>query len=449
MGDREVPLSIPLPCCRSPAGRGLVREAAARYRPRRPERTSFYRLLERHFEDYTRVHSERFEPRHGPLRRVVRRAVEQFLDCGRHESGFARLRCAGCAAEHLIAFSCQTRNLCPSCQAKRAALFAEHFVEVVRRPVPHRHVVLAIPKVLRRLFERDRRLLSLLSQAAWQALRACLQEAVGRRDALPGAVASIQTFGSFGNWNPHIHMLVTDGLIERGGRFLPAQRLEGGRLEEAFRIRLLRALRRAERLSEAFLDTLLSWEHSGFSVYVGAAVEANESATTERLARYLTRAPVALGKVHPQADGRIKLLTPPDPATGRDHKHFDALDWIQAITTQIPDARQHMVRYYGAYANRARRLYRASEDSVADPVGAGEDAGPSDAEAEWKRMRRRAWARLIARIYEVDPLVCPRCGEELRIVALITDPRVIDRILAHREARGICSPFQSRAPPAA
>ena len=158
---------------------------------------------------------------------------------------------------------------------------------------------------------------------------------------------------------------------------------------------------------------------------------------------------MALSKVHPQADGRIKLLTPPDPATGRDHKHFDALDWIHAITTLIPDARQHMVRYYGAYANRARRLYRAAEDSVADPVGEGEDAGPSDAEAEWKRMRRRAWARLIARIYEVDPLVCPRCGEELRIVALITDPRVIDRILAHREARGICSPFQSRAPPAA
>ena len=56
---------------------------------------------------------------------------------------------------------------------------------------------------------------------------------------------------------------------------------------------------------------------------------------------------------------------------------------------------------------------------------------------------------MLARIYEVDPLVCPRCGEELKVVALITDPRVIDRILAHREARDIRSPFEPRAPPAA
>ena len=160
---------------------------------------------------------------------------------------------------------------------------------------------------------------------------------------------------------------------------------------------------------------------------------------------------MALGKVHPQADGRIKLLTPPDPATGLDHKHFDALDWIHAITTQIPDARQHMVRYYGAYANRARRLYRPAGESGADPVGEveAEDAPPCDAEAAWQRARRQAWARLLARIYEVDPLVCPRCGEELKVVALITDPRVIDRILAHREARDIRSPFEPRAPPAA
>jgi len=73
-----------------------------------------------------RVHSEGYAPVHGSLRNVVRRCVEQFLDCGRYESGLARLRCAACKAEHLVAFSCQTRNFCPSCQAKRAALFAEH-----------------------------------------------------------------------------------------------------------------------------------------------------------------------------------------------------------------------------------------------------------------------------------------------------------------------------------
>jgi len=41
--------------------------------PLRPERTTFYALLELHLEDYLRVHSERFEPGHGALRRDVQR----------------------------------------------------------------------------------------------------------------------------------------------------------------------------------------------------------------------------------------------------------------------------------------------------------------------------------------------------------------------------------------
>jgi hypothetical protein len=39
---------------------------------------------------------------------------------------------------------------------------------------------------------------------------------------------------------------------------------------------------------------------------------------------------------------------------------------------------------------------------------------------------------LLRRIYEVDPLACPRCAAPMRIVAVITDPAVITRILVHR-----------------
>ena len=101
---RQPPVSssLLLVCPPAPLWACCVRESAALYRPRRPERTSYYALLERHFEDYTRVHSERYAAKHGMLRRVVRRCVEQFLDCGRYASGFARLRCANCQAEHLI-----------------------------------------------------------------------------------------------------------------------------------------------------------------------------------------------------------------------------------------------------------------------------------------------------------------------------------------------------------
>ena len=65
------------------------------------------------------------------------------------------------------------------------------------------------------------------------------------------------------------------------------------------------------------------------------------------------------------------------------------------------------------------------------------------------KQRRRSWARLLRRIYEVDPLTCARCGDALKIVLVFPDPVVVDRILAHRKEKRIESPFEPRAPPAA
>ena len=214
---------------------------------------------------------------------------------------------------------------------------------------------------------------------------------------------------------------------------------------------MLDRLRRAERLSDSFQKTLLSWEPSGFSVHAGEVIEATQPESLERMARYATRAPIALAKVFVQKDGRVKLLTPVHPKTGKDYVIFDPLDWVHAVTTQIPDARQHLVRYQGAYANAARARYRPQVGEDEDRQAGGEPVGvPADDEAHvptWLKRRRCSWARLLRRIYEVDPLRCP-CGGELRIISVITDPVVVDRILLHRKNKGIESPF-ARAPPAA
>ena len=59
---------------------------------------------------------------------------------------------------------------------------------------------------------------------------------------------------------------------------------------------------------------------------------------------------------------------------------------------------------------------------------------------------RQRWAELLRRIFEVDPLRCPRCGEAMRIVAVITEPAVIDRILTHLR-RPATPSRRSREPP--
>ena len=63
-------------------------------------------------------------------------------------------------------------------------------------------------------------------------------------------------------------------------------------------------------------------------------------------------------------------------------------------------------------------------------VLAADGATPEDPIANAVRARS-AWARLIYKVYEVDPLECPKCKGQMQIIALIDDPSVVRRILKH------------------
>jgi hypothetical protein len=48
-----------------------------------------------------------------------------------------------------------------------------------------------------------------------------------------------------------------------------------------------------------------------------------------------------------------------------------------------------------------------------------------------RRTPSAKWRELIKKVWEADPLLCPKCHNEMRIVSLIDDPEVIERILRH------------------
>jgi len=430
-------------CAHGDQGAWIISEPAAEYRPRHPERTSFYQLFETHFDSYVRAYEDWFEPRSGPLRTVVVRSVEDFLACGRLEGGFARIRCDKCRKEHLLVFSCRTRNFCSSCQVKRAVLFAEKLTTEILAPVAHRHWTFSIPRVLRGLFERERALLSLLSQTAYASILKTFQALLGRKDVRPGCVLSLQTYGAYGaNFNPHCHGLISDGAFSPDGEFLRLPSLDASAVMQLFRRLLLLRLHQEERLSESFMQNLLSWVHPGFSVFAEPPVEPAALASLESQARYITRPVLAMDALEKLDAGRLVLETPLDPRTGATSIGLDPLEWIDRITSHIPDSGRHCQRFYGAYSNRGRISVAAPDADF--PTGKPSERDNSDV---W-REARSTWARLIKKIFEADPLLCP-CGGRMRIVSFITDPRVVDRILGHRESERCKTqdPFETRAPP--
>ncbi len=115
------------------------------------------------------------------------------------------------------------------------------------------------------------------------------------------------------------------------------------------------------------------------------------------------------------------------------HRDYDYLEWIARLTSHIPDRGTHLVHYYGAYSNAHRGVARRREIFLAVPPE-DEPPDPPRPDSAWLAARRKSWARLIRRVYEVDPLLCP-CGERMRVVGFITQAPVIRKIRdPHRAA---------------
>ena len=134
-------------------------------------------------------------------------------------------------------------------------------------PVPHRKVVLAVPKRLRPYFYCDRALLGVLSRVAARTSTAFVRATTGERTLAVGFVAWMQTNGSLVNWHAHRHLLVTDGGFRPDGIVVPLRQHDVATLSEAFCRAVLRWLVRRGLLEEETALGTHAWPHSGFHMH--------------------------------------------------------------------------------------------------------------------------------------------------------------------------------------
>jgi hypothetical protein len=289
-------------------------------------------------------------------------------------------------------------------------------------------VVFTIPKMLRVFFKFKRRLLGDLCRCAERALLFYLEAAAGT--ALePGIVAVIQTFGNRLNFHPHLHFLVTEGGEDEAGAFHKVGSFDDGRITEVFGREVLRFLVSREFLSPEWAERLLSWRHTGFLVH--SRVRAKTKPEAERVGKYMIRPVLSLeGLSFAEPEGKVGYRYGQERA---EPETMDYLEFVARATSHIPDKGQVTVRYYGLYANAHRGKVRKAR---LNPLLL------RMAEEEVRRIPSKGWAEMIRKVYEVNPMVCPKCGEVMKVVAFIIDYPAVDRIIDHLKLR-----FVAEKPP--
>jgi hypothetical protein len=214
--------------------------------------------------------------------------------------------------------------------------------------------------------------------------------------------------------------------------------------EEEIRKKILPLFQRQKILNKDETENMLSWPHSGFSLHADVRVHPEDREGLERLIRYCARPAFASEKLKWVRPGKLLSYTSPKPdPKGQITFLLDPMQLIDKLASLIPPPKRHRHHYYGVFAP-ASPLRKAVTDH------AGKQIPQAIQKQEVAAVQRKTslffslWAILIARIYGVFPLECPKCGGSMRIISFIIalgchTSHPISPRRAHNTARGFSS----------
>jgi hypothetical protein len=359
--------------------------------------------------------------------------------------------------------------------------------------VPARQYVLSLPYALRFKMAYSADATTVVLGAFISAINSDLRRRARKRKLRgrlqTGSLTVVQRFGSSLNLNVHFHAIVMDGVYaERpdGSMLfhpLPAPSDEDiARLARAVCRKVTRHLgqltgedkdqqvtldhlanasvqglvatgpRRGCRVlrlggtgedAEAAITGKRCAEVAGFNVHANVRVGANDRDGLEHLCRYLARPPIANDRLQELPDGRLALRFKQAWRDGTTHILFTPHELIEKLIALIPRPRCHLVRYHGILGPAAKDRAKvvptppappAPDAAGADKAGADKAGTGESREIDITKIQRGSrlpWALLLQRVFLVDALSCPKCNGRMKILAAITKPEAIRKILDH------------------
>lgn len=456
------------------------------YKPRRPEQTVLYQVVEQNFEAF--LNSVAQADKHVP--NYVIEEFKSYLGCGRLEHGFARIKCNECDYERLLPFSCKRRGFCPSCCGRRMNEGEIRITEEIFPKQNARQWVLSLPIPLRFFCSRNRPLLNEIARVFSTVIERLIRRklrAAGFQKAKSGGILFIQRLGGALNLNVHFHAIFIDGgyafdretetltfhempsltsediawAVERifrgcikvlkqrgmiGDDSLASEEepdgiglCDGSSIKNliAYGARAGQPVRRLRIPTEPGTIQIrgdLAAELNGFNLKADKVVKAHQRWKLARLVRYVTRPPVALERLSLTDDGReVRYIMKKPWSDGTTEVRLSGIEMVEKLAAAVPPPCGHLTRYLGVLAPNSslRRMI------VPLPKPKARD---NDGNMLASATQKIAWAELAKRTFGVDLTKCERCGGKVRRLAVIHDRRVIDKILAHLARAGPSEP---------
>ncbi len=175
-----------------------------------------------------------------------------------------------------------------------------------------------------------------------------------------GAIVVLHPFSKNLNFNPHLHILVTEGGFDRHNKFIRQKFIPYGVLRKTWQYQVLTQFKAAlpkDEFHSRLIDRLFKKYRKGFYVHLPKEARiTNKKRIAKYVARYIRHPAVANTRLH-RYDGKTVTFWYRDPEGKRCFVTMTVREFIRALIQHIPNRNFKMIRYYGAYSRRIKGKY--------------------------------------------------------------------------------------------
>lgn len=332
------------------------------------------------------------------IRETVFYNVKRMIKCKTLDLGFDIFKCPNCNKEKFCFHTCKSR-ICSSCGNKynnerQTSIFSKLF------KFKHRHIVWTIPEELRKYFREDRKRLSLLFKASQIVIESWFHDKYKKQNVTPAFISILHTYGRSLIWNPHIHMILLEGGMNKDG-FITVNFFAYSAFRKRFMKVLLDLLEKEINTTEfkQLKRQLYRKLKDGFYVFSPPSKFKTIDGLIKYVTRYVSRPVMAESRILDYDRTYVTFWYQRHTDNKIVIEKIHAYEFISRIIIHTPDKNQKYIRYYGCY-NESTKLITPKMKEIFRIY--------NKKSIELKRAINK-WRLNIQVSFNVDPLKCPNC----------------------------------------
>jgi len=362
----------------------------------------FNQIISDHWESFKEKHKAYDTPQYNE-------PIAKALNCGMVQGGYAEYRCCECGhGIRKVPFSCKS-SFCLSCGKVYTDNVVVQISKTLHVGMGYRHIVLTVPEQLRNYFYRNRHDGKLLSSFMKTGYK-CLENAVStmvRSEVKIGCVVVMQTHGRNGNYNPHLHVIMSSGGVNaKDSKWRALHRINYDILHKKWQYYLLTFMREWDNSLNELIDELWKKYPKGFVANASRGEAPQKARGLARyLAKYVASPPISVRRII-KYDGQYVTYKYNDHKSGKEKiETVTAEVFVGRMTQHILPKGFQRIRYYGLQATKTFEKWKTV---IRDIQQTSINFGGVYEIVEEKKYRQR---------YKEgsgkDPLICPHCGTEM------------------------------------